>query len=129
MVSFNASFSPRDIMEAAVDTQTLFFQLYKHWSDEVAEQSVREVEKLGYKAIFLTVDTVVAGNRERDIRCPWILEDEENGGPTEFHVEDTASSKEADFLGTAGALVADKDRDMTWEKASTLCPRRSSTFF
>ena len=124
MVSSNASFSPRDIMEAADNSQTLFFQLYKHESDRIAEKLVREVEKLGYKAIFLTVDALTAGNRERDIRCPWILEDEENGGPTEFYVEDIAPSKEVDILGTAGALVSNNDRDMTWEKAGTPCVRR-----
>ena len=121
MVSSNASFSPRDIMEAADITQTLFFQLYKH-NDEIAEKLVREVEELGYKAIFLTVDALVAGNRERDIRSPWILEDEENGGPTEFHVEGTAPSKEADILGTAGALISSIDRNMTWDKAGTHAP-------
>lgn len=128
MVSSNASFSPRDIMEAAHNTQTLFFQLYKHRSDEIAEGLVRQIENLGYKAIFLTVDAIVAGNRERDIRCPWMLEDEENGGPTEFHVEDSAPSKEVNILGTAGALVANDDRDMTWEKASAPCSGRDSIF-
>ena len=123
MISSNASFSPRDIMEAADTTQTLFFQLYKH-NDESAEKLVREVEELGYKAIFLTVDALVAGNRERDIRCPWILEDEENGGPTEFHVEGIAPSKEVDILGTAGALISNIDRNMTWDKAGTPCTRR-----
>jgi L-lactate dehydrogenase (cytochrome) len=123
MVSSNASFSPRDIMEAADTTQTLFFQLYKH-NDEIAEKLVREIEELGYKAIFLTVDALVAGNRERDIRCPWILEDEENGGPTEFYVEGIAPSKEVDMLGTAGALISNIDRDMTWDKAGTPCARR-----
>ena len=123
MVSSNASFSPRDIMEAANTTQTLFFQLYKH-NDEAAGKLVREVEELGYKAIFLTVDALVAGNRERDIRCPWILEDEENGGPTEFYVEGIAPSKEVDILGIAGGLVSNIDRDMTWDKAGTPCTRR-----
>ena len=116
MVSSNASFSPRDIMEAANTAQTLFFQLYKN-NDEIAEKLVREVEELGYKAIFLTVDALVAGNRERDIRCPWVLEDEENGGPTEFYVEGVTPSKEVDILGTAGALISNIDRDMTWDKA------------
>lgn len=123
MVSSNASFSPRDIMEAADTTQTLFFQLYKH-NDEIAEKLVHEVEELGYKAIFLTVDALVAGNRERDIRSPWILENEENGGPTEFYVEGIAPSKEVDILGTAGALISNIDRDMTWDKAGTPITRR-----
>ena len=124
MVSSNASFSPRDIMEAADTAQALFFQLYKNNNDEIAEKLVREVEDLGYKAIFLTVDALLAGNRERDIRCPWILEDEENGGPTEFYVEGVAPSKEVDILGTAGALLSSLDRDMTWDKAGTACTRR-----
>ena len=123
MVSSNASFSPCDIMEAADNGQTLFFQLYKHGSDEIAEKLVRQVESLGYKAIFLTVDALTAGNRERDIRCPWILEDEENGGPTEFYAEGIAS-KEVDILGTAGALISNNDIDMTWDKVSTSCARR-----
>jgi hypothetical protein len=130
MVSSNASFSPRDIMEAADTAQTLFFQLYKH-NDEIAEKLVCEVEELGYKAIFLTVDALVVGNRERDIRCPWILEDEENGGPTEFYVEGIAPSKEVDMLGTAGALISKIDRDMTWDKVGPPCARRDfvSDFF
>jgi L-lactate dehydrogenase (cytochrome) len=123
MVSSNASFSPRDIMEAADTTQTLFFQLYKH-NDEIAEKLVREVEELGYKAIFLTVDALVTGKRERDIRCPWMLEDEENGGPTEFYVEGIAPSKEMDMLGTAGALNSKIDRDITWDKVGTPCAWR-----
>ena len=124
MVSSNASFSPRDIMDAADTTQTLFFQLYKNKNEEIAEKLVREVEELGYKAIFLTVDAVLMGNRERDIRSSWILEDEEHGGPTEFYVEGVAPLKEVDILGTAGEFLSSLDRDMTWNKAGTLCAKR-----
>ena len=112
MVSSNASLSLDTIMESAEPSQTIFFQLYKHRNDEVAEKRVREVERLGYRAIFLTVDTVVAGNRERDIRSPWTLEEEEIG-PTEF-----PQNEEVNVLGTAGAFVANDDRDMTWQKVS-----------
>lgn len=115
MVSSNASLSLDTIMESAEPSQTIFFQLYKHRNDEVAEKRVREVERLGYRAIVLTVDTVVAGNRERDIRSPWILEEEENG-PTEF--PQNSDRKEVNVLGTAGAFVANDDRDMTWQKVS-----------
>ena len=65
----------------------------------------------------------MAGNRERDIRCPWVLEDEENGGPTEFYVEGVTPSKEVDILGTAGALISNIDRDMTWDKAGAPCAK------
>ncbi|KXN89899.1 Cytochrome b2, mitochondrial [Leucoagaricus sp. SymC.cos] len=115
MVSSNASLSYSDIMEVAAPSQTLFFQLYKHANDSIAEQRVREVVALGYKAIFLTVDAIVAGNRERDIRNPWEMEDEEKGAPTYWSGTDGVE-KEPDGMGTAGALVANDDRDMTWER-------------
>ena len=63
MVSSNASLSYAEIIASAVPSQPLFFQLYKHVNDAIAEQRVREVEILGYKAIWLTVDAIVAGNR------------------------------------------------------------------
>ncbi|KAF7303314.1 hypothetical protein MKEN_01295500 [Mycena kentingensis (nom. inval.)] len=88
MVSSNASMSYEEIIAAAQPSQTLFFQLYKNSKDSVAEERVREVERLGYKAIFLTVDAVVPGNRENDIRSPWVVEDIEAGTP-KIHVEGT----------------------------------------
>lgn len=116
MVSSNASLSPDDIMAAALPNQTLFFQLYKHRDDKIAEKRVRHVEMLGYKAIFLTVDAIVPGNRERDIRSPWVL-DEQEGIIPPYWTETTSAKVEQNTLGTAGALIANDDRDMTWEKA------------
>lgn len=114
MVSSNASMSPAEIMNVAHSSQTLFFQLYKHRNDEIAEKLIREVERLGYKAIFLTVDAIIAGSRESDIRSPWVLEEQENG-PVYFEPNNIGSG-EGDVLGTAGALVANNDRDLTWKK-------------
>lgn len=115
MVSTNASMSPSTIKEAANPSQTLFFQLYKHRDDRIAEMCVREVESLGYKAIFLTVDAIVASNRESDIRSQWVLEEEEHG-PVYFQPDDSNKSEEVNVLGTAGALIANNDRDMMWQK-------------
>jgi len=118
MVSSNASLSPNTIMDAADPTQALFFQLYKHKDDDTAEKRVREIERLGYKAIFLTVDAIVAGNREREIRIPFAEEDEENG-PVYYQADDIQKpKKEVNSLGIAGAFVANDDRDMTWEKVT-----------
>ncbi|KAI8995498.1 FMN-dependent dehydrogenase-domain-containing protein [Trametes punicea] len=130
MVSSNASLSYAQIAEVRVHhSQPLFFQLYKHRDDKVAEQRVREAIALGYKAIFLTADAVVAGNRERDIRAPFELEeqereadkaDERKGGgkaaadiPAKPEKED---GQDVNLLGTAGALVANDDMDLTWER-------------
>ncbi|KAF8912793.1 cytochrome b2 [Gymnopilus junonius] len=116
MVSSNASLSPATVMEAAHPTQTLFFQLYKHRNDELAEKRVRDIESLGYRAIFLTVDAIVPGNREKDVRSPWILEEQETGPVYHLEADNDLSKEDVNIFGTAGALIANDDRDMTWEK-------------
>ncbi|KAJ3530189.1 hypothetical protein NM688_g7746 [Phlebia brevispora] len=128
MVSSNASLSYAQIAESRVSpNQILFFQLYKHKDDAVAEQRVREVEALGYKAIFLTVDAPYTGNRERDIKAGWELEDLERMAKEGVRTSDSPQKElprkqgdleveEMDVSGTAGALVANDDVDMTWEK-------------
>lgn len=118
MVSSNASLSYAEIAAAASPSQPLFFQFYKSNDDTTAEKRVREVEKLGYKAIWLTVDAIVAGKREIDIKSPWESETIENGKPT-YH-SDLDSLELVDETGTAGALVSKDDQNMTWEKVVIL---------
>lgn len=118
MVSTNASFSPSEIAAARIyPDQPLFFQLYKRRDDSEAERLVKEVESLGYNAIFLTVDAIIAGRRDRDIKAPFVLGDQGkeviNQRPS---VEEPHEDEEDDTLGTAGALVATNDADMTWER-------------
>ncbi|TCD67032.1 hypothetical protein EIP91_000652 [Steccherinum ochraceum] len=127
MVSSNASLSYAQIAEARVNpSQPLFFQLYKHKDDKVAEQRVREVERLGYNAIFLTVDAIVPGNRERDVRAGWEQEEvEQVAGEGEGKSKadlprqrDDMKELESsiDIKGTAGALIVNDDVNMTWKK-------------
>lgn len=122
MVSSNASLSYEQIAQARIfPDQPLFFQLYKH-SDEAAAARIREVEKLGYHAIFLTVDAVIAGFRERDIRAPFILEDQEREATEDERQEKgelprkPEDMEEPNILGTAGGLLSQADLDMTWDK-------------
>ncbi|KAK6388235.1 hypothetical protein LTR65_008077 [Meristemomyces frigidus] len=57
------------IMDARVSKdQTIFWQLYADKDLQKSETFVRRVEKAGVKAIWLTVDSPVVGNRERDER-------------------------------------------------------------
>lgn len=64
-----STFSNRSIEEiAAVATGPLWFQLYIHRDLSRGEEVVRRAEAAGYKAIVLTADTPVLGNRERDTR-------------------------------------------------------------
>lgn len=132
MVSSNASLSAEEIAAAAKPPPTLFFQLYKHSKDDVALARIRNVERLGYRAIWLTVDAIVAGNRERDIRVPWALEaierKEQSDQPPGVYDAQKAEEEDAEVElgGTAGALVANDDRDMTWEKVSKPRPDREA---
>lgn len=136
MVSSNASLSYAQIAEARVNpSQPLFFQLYKHKDDKVAEQRVREVGRLGYNAIFLTVDAIVPGNRERDVRAGWEQEEvEQVAGEGEGKSKadlprqrDDMKELESsiDIKGTAGALIVNDDVNMTWKKVS---PSRKRVF-
>jgi L-lactate dehydrogenase (cytochrome) len=129
MVSTNASFSASDIAAARVSpTQPLFFQLYKKREDFEAEKLVKEVEALGYNAIFLSVDAIVAGRRDRDIKAPLVLEDQEKEERKQrASVEDPQEEEEEeeDTLGTSGGLVAGNDVDMTWERVGP-CQGRGS---
>ncbi|KAI5117291.1 hypothetical protein M0805_006813 [Coniferiporia weirii] len=107
MVSSNASLSYAEIASARVcSDQPLFFQLYKH-VDERAVARIREVESLGYSAIFLTVDAVVPGNREIDVHAPFVLAEQEGR-----HIKNDLSQG----LGAPSVLSPHVDRDMTWEK-------------
>jgi L-lactate dehydrogenase (cytochrome) len=117
-VSSNASLSFASIIAAASPSQTLFFQLYKNGSDLLAEKRVREVEALGYKAIWLTVDALVPGNREDDIRVPWVLEEQNRASQRNESTDGLGDG--IDFGGTAGAFVMNDDRDMTWDKACSI---------
>ena len=57
-----------EIAAARAPGQTQFFQLYVNRDRAGIESLVRRVEDLGYRALFLTVDTPLIGRRERDFR-------------------------------------------------------------
>ncbi|KFY87006.1 hypothetical protein V500_07250 [Pseudogymnoascus sp. VKM F-4518 (FW-2643)] len=77
-ISTSASFRVEDIISSiseppVLDTpppvpMTFFFQLYVDKSREKSEELLRAVEKLGAKAVFVTVDGPVQGKREADER-------------------------------------------------------------
>lgn len=128
MVSSNASLSFEEIANSRVDpSQVLFFQLYKNKDNAIALERIREVERLGYKAIFLTVDAPMTGNRERDVRSAWELDDINSAGKnkadlplTQAQVDAQEEEIDTDTNGTAGALLVNDDINMTWEEVSFL---------
>lgn len=120
MVSTNASLSYGQIAAArGSPDQPIFFQLYKHKNDATAANRIQELEVLGYKAIFLTVDALVPSNRELDTRAPHYLEDFENRG-VERQPDSKDDEEEVGILGTAGGLIINNDIDMTWKRVGFL---------
>ena len=61
-----ASYSPEDV--AASASGPLWFQLYLPPERDVARDFIIRIKGAGYRALLLTVDTPVRGNRERDTR-------------------------------------------------------------
>jgi L-lactate dehydrogenase (cytochrome) len=52
----------------AQSTGPTFYQLYLAGGRGAAEAAIARAKAAGYKALFVTIDTPVAGNRERDVR-------------------------------------------------------------
>ncbi|HKX64058.1 MAG TPA: alpha-hydroxy acid oxidase [Rhizomicrobium sp.] len=52
----------------AETTGPAFYQLYLAGGRNAAEAAIARAKAAGYKALFVTIDTPVAGNRERDVR-------------------------------------------------------------
>jgi L-lactate dehydrogenase (cytochrome) len=78
-ISTNASFPIAEIFESISEPANygsfegdgelpIFFQLYVDKQREKSEKLLKEVEKSGVKAIFVTVDAPVPGKREADER-------------------------------------------------------------
>jgi L-lactate dehydrogenase (cytochrome) len=73
-VSTSASFPVQDIFGAVTSTPggqpdiPMFFQLYVDKNRSKSEKLLKEVERLGAKGIFVTVDAATAGKREADER-------------------------------------------------------------
>lgn len=70
VVNTYSSMSIEEIMAARTSSeQTVFWQLYANPDLEKSRDLVQRVERLGVKAIWLTVDSPVVGKRERDDRA------------------------------------------------------------
>ncbi|CDO93507.1 unnamed protein product [Kluyveromyces dobzhanskii CBS 2104] len=69
MISTLASCSLQEIVEAAPSKEQIqWFQLYVNSDRKITDDLVKNAEKLGLKAIFVTVDAPSLGNREKDAK-------------------------------------------------------------
>ncbi|EKM59804.1 uncharacterized protein PHACADRAFT_138050 [Phanerochaete carnosa HHB-10118-sp] len=102
-ISNNASCSVEEIMSVKRPEQDLIFQLYMNRDRKAAEQLIRGLEKDGYKAIILTVDAPVPGNREIDRRAKG------------FTVGPAHGKTGVEGKGVALAIGGYQDPDVCWE--------------
>ncbi|KAJ4497502.1 FMN-dependent dehydrogenase-domain-containing protein [Lentinula lateritia] len=114
MVCTFASIPRARIAAAILPSQTLFFQLYKITDTAASTKVVREAEELGYKGIFLTVDAVVVGNREKDVRSLWVMEEQE--GKTQYYVEGDPEATTNLFGSSAVNRRNVFDPDLSWRE-------------
>ena len=63
-----ASCSIEEMAAARRPNQCQWYQLYVNKDDDVNEKLIKKVERLGYKALIITVDVAQLGKRERDQR-------------------------------------------------------------
>ncbi|KAF8303264.1 hypothetical protein DL93DRAFT_2067004 [Clavulina sp. PMI_390] len=69
ILSSMATRSQEDVAAARQPGQTQFYQIYIHPNWKKSEADIKRAEQLGYKAVFLTVDTTHLGKREADMRA------------------------------------------------------------
>lgn len=112
-----ASSSLEEVARAA--TGPLWFQLYVYRDRDVTRRLVERAHAAGYRALVLTVDTPILGNREREVRTGFRLPD---NLPIGNLVEDghhlLPGAEEASGL----ALYAHRllDPDLTWDDVAWL---------
>lgn len=73
-----ASCSIDEMTSARIDGQTQWFQLYVNEDRKLTEKLIKNAERLGAKALCITVDAPALGRREKDMRVKFI-----NDAPSE----------------------------------------------
>lgn len=85
MIPTLSSCSMDEILDRAIDKQTLWMQIYVNAEREMTAEMVRAAEERGVKAFWITVDAPQLGRREKDMRAKYVddvanLQDEEDAG-------------------------------------------------
>ncbi len=103
-----------EVSEAAVDGLR-WFQLYIYKDRDVVIDLVRRAEKSGYKALIVTVDTPVLGQRLDDVRNKFSLPSEyslSNFKINDVHADGVEGSAESGLAEYVKQLI---DPSLNWE--------------
>lgn len=119
MIPTLASCSFDEIVDAAVDSQTQWLQLYVNADREITRKIIQHAEKRGIKGLFITVDAPQLGRREKDMRSKY---DEDAA-----NVQDEESGDIDRSQGAARAISSFIDpslswKDIAWFKSVTKMP-------
>jgi L-lactate dehydrogenase (cytochrome) len=63
-----STISGHPLEKVRAENDKVFFQVYLMGGRDATRRAFERAQKLGYKGLFVTIDTAVAGNRERDPR-------------------------------------------------------------
>jgi len=91
----------------------LMFQLYVFKRRDITEAIVKKAERLGYKALCLTVDAPITGRRERDLRSGFAISDAMGQLPNIQMLGDMVNQQLVEF-------EAQKDLTLDWSIISWL---------
>ncbi|KAI8336931.1 hydroxyacid oxidase 1-like protein [Chlamydoabsidia padenii] len=116
-----SNYSMDDISQAAPSSALQWFQLYVETDRAITANLVRRCEKLGYKALIVTVDRPRLGRRLADIRTGFKLPRHLSQGNFESENDDDTRSGEGAYL-TGQVDASLKWSDLKWLKSLTSLP-------
>ncbi|KAL1922364.1 uncharacterized protein VTP21DRAFT_9903 [Calcarisporiella thermophila] len=106
-VSTFANTSLEDVVKFGPES-LYFFQLYVYADRSISQELIRRAEKAGYKALVLTIDTVVQGMRRADVRNRFKL-------PPHLQFANFIEQKLDEKGIVTNAIASKYDRSLTWE--------------
>ncbi|KAG8930219.1 hypothetical protein FRC01_003140 [Tulasnella sp. 417] len=107
MIPTLASCSFDEIVDAGVQDQVFFMQLYVNKDRAKTKKIVQHAEKRGVKALFITVDAPQLGRREKDMRMKF----EDVGAAVQAKSDDKVDRNQ----GAARAISSFIDPGLSWD--------------
>ncbi|CAE6497016.1 unnamed protein product [Rhizoctonia solani] len=89
--------------------QPLIFQIYLNKQRDLSESLLKKVEAMGFRALMVTVDAAVSGNRELDRRAK---DEGKFTGPAQYGTGTGEAGKKTQ--GVAQAISGYQDPDVCW---------------
>lgn len=111
MIPTLASCSFDEIVDAATDKQTQWFQLYVNKDRAITRRIVEHAERRGCKGLFITVDAPQLGRREKDMRSKF----DEEGSSVQRETGEQNTNRDQ---GAARAISSFIDPALCWDDIS-----------